>query len=141
MIQEKTKIFFTVMLFSLSAIILSSYSNFDLNQKSSAFAQTPDPLADPGSGPIPEDNSTYIGNGPIPEDNSTSFTAPDITSPENRTDTALPGDINFTADNNATSQVTSSSPAIPEFGPLAGMIITISVIGVIVASKKFRLYF
>ena len=142
MIQEKTrKIFFTVMLFSLSAIILSSYSNFDLNQKSIAFAQTPDPLTDPGSGPIPEDNSTNIGNGPIPEDNSTSFTTPDITGAENRTDTALPSDINFTADNNATSQVTSNPPAVPEFGPLAGMIITISVIGVIVASKKFRLQF
>ena len=141
MLQEKTrKIFFTVMLFSLSAIISSSYSNFDLNQKSNAFAQTSDPFTDPGAGPIPEDNSTYIGNGPIPEDNSTSFTTPDITSPVNQTDTALPGDINFPVDNNTTSQVTNP-PAIPEFGSLAGMIITISVIGVIVASRKFRLHF
>ena len=134
------KIFFTVMLFSLSAIILSSYSNCDLNQKSNAFAQTSDPLADPGSGPIPEDNSTSnLGTGPIPEDNSTSFTTPDISSPENRTDTPLPGEINSTVDNTI-PQVTSNPPAVPEFGPLAGMIITISIMGVIVATKKFRLH-
>ncbi len=128
MFQVKTrKIVFTVLLFSLSAIILSSYSNFDLNQKSIAFAQTdpsaqtPDPTADLGAGPIPENNSTDMGNGPIPEDNSTSsmpvdnstsFTTPDISGPENQTDTALPGEINSTVDNTI-PQVTSSPPATP----------------------------
>ncbi|MDE1769174.1 MAG: hypothetical protein KGI28_01295 [Thaumarchaeota archaeon] len=162
MVQGKTKkILLTMLLFSLSAIISSSYSSFDLNQKFNAFAQapsdpsaqTPDPstqdpdsTADLGAGPIPEDNSTdNLGADPIPEDNSTSLTppdisSPDITNPENQTDTTLPGDINSTVDNTIPQGTTSSSSAVPEFGPLAGMIITISVIGVIVASRKFRLY-
>jgi predicted secreted protein with PEFG-CTERM motif len=135
------EIFLTVMLFSFSAIILSSYYNFDLNQKSSAFAQTPDPLTDPGSGPIPEDNTSNIANGPIPEDNSTSFVPPDITSTDNQTDTFLPSDINSTAENNATSQVVSNPPAVPEFGSLAWMIITISIIGVLVISRGYRFQF
>ena len=131
MLHEKSrKIFFTILLFSLSAIILSSCSNFYSNQKSSAFAQTYDPSTDPGAGPIPEDNSTYIASGPIPEDNSTSFTTPDMTSPENQTNTILQSDIN------ATGGSTTSQGTIPEFGSLTGMIVTISVIGVIVATKK-----
>jgi hypothetical protein len=33
---------------------------------------------------------------------------------------------------------TNPNQAIPEFGPLAGMTITISIIGIVVASQKFR---
>ncbi len=33
---------------------------------------------------------------------------------------------------------TNPNPAIPEFGPLAGMIITISTIGIIVVSRRFH---
>lgn len=33
------------------------------------------------------------------------------------------------------------SPAVPEFGTLAGMIIVISIIGVVIISKKFRFHF
>lgn len=141
MIQKTRKILFTILLFSLSAIISSSYSNFDLNQKSSAFAQTPDPSTDPGAGPIPEDNSTNIGNGPIPEDNSTnnSISPPGLSDFDNLTSSGSPSEV-ITIDNNATSQGSSTS-AVPEFGSLATMIITISVIGIIVASKKVRLYF
>ena len=151
MFQVKArKIFFAILLFSLSTIISSSYSNFDSNQKSIAFAQTPgspvpeNTYTDPGAGPIPEDNSTdNIGNGPIPEDNPTSLdnsTNPGLPDFGNLTSTGAPIDVT-TIDNNATSQSSSSSSTVPEFGSLAGMIITISIIGIIVASKKFRLHF
>ena len=56
------------MVFGVAVIFVLSFNAFDVQSKSSAFAQT---SFDPYPGPIPEDNSTNPTIGPIPEDNGT----------------------------------------------------------------------
>ena len=125
------KILFTILLFSLSAMISSSF-NVDESQKSIVFAQSPGSFAnravDPvpendysGNGPIPEDNSTDVITGPIPEDNSIgngggAFTGTSgnqgLSDFNNLTNTGLPADVASIV-NNATNQGTGTgfSPA------------------------------
>ena len=148
MVEAKArKIFFSMMLFSLSVVIMYSYDNIDLDQKLNAFAQTssstgngtspvPDnAYANIGNGPIPEDNSTDIGNGPIPEDNSVN--PPVWPGSDNLTNSGLPNDTS-PVDNNTAYQgpIQTSPPSIPEFGPLASVIFIIAISSVILFRRK-----
>ena len=148
-VEEKSKkIFFVMMLFSLSAVILFSYDNIDLGQKSNAFAQTTNPstgrgtnpvpenaYADIGNGPIPEDNSTYIGNGPIPEDNSVN--PPVWPGSDNLTNANLPNDTSSVDNTTSQEQTQTNTPSIPEFGPLASVILIIAISSAILFRRKF----
>ncbi len=62
------KIISPILVFGVAVIFVLSFNAFDVQSKSSAFAQT---SFDPYPGPIPEDNSTNPTIGPIPEDNGT----------------------------------------------------------------------
>ena len=115
--ERKEKILSTVLLFILLATISFSYNT--TNQKSDAFAQGADTAGDLGSGPIPEDNSTDLGTGVIPEDNSTNPL----------------GEPNI--DNVTGSQAPTSTPAIPEFGSLAPIILVIAISSIILFRTKF----
>jgi len=135
--QEKTrKILFTILLCSLSALISISY-NMDSNLNSSAFAQTYDSPTDPGASAVPTDNSTATP----PSDNSTDLgsTAPtdifanNMTDPLNQTDSGISNNTNA---NNTSSQGLTQS-AIPEFGPVAQVVLIIGIFSLIMFRTKF----
>lgn len=133
MFQEKAKrkIVFTLLLFGLSVI---SFSNgFDSSLKLNAYAQTYTPSnADTGSADIvPENNYSNIGSSSLGS-NSTSMD--NMTDPMNQTNLGLP---NGTSSNNNTTSQGLTQSAIPEFGPLAQVVLIIAVLSIIIFRTKF----
>ena len=135
--NNKRKILFVILLFSLSTLISL---NIDSNSKINAYGQTPDPSTDPGA---PADNSTDLSTASAPSDNSTdlgsmaptdNFASTNYTmDPLNQTNSGIPNDVN--ASNNTSSQVTSS--AIPEFGSIAQFILIVGIFSMIFFRTKF----
>lgn len=136
----------------LLSILILTVANFAvINDGSSlfkfAYAQTPDPGANPDD-PLAGDNSTNS----MPSDN---FTDPGMPS-DNSTDLGLTptdpsADLGLPSDNttssvgdNTTSSPTSnlaSNAAVPEFGPLASIVLVFSVLSILVFSAKTKLKF
>jgi predicted secreted protein with PEFG-CTERM motif len=145
MIEEKArKIFFAMMFFSLSALILSFYdNNIGVGEKSSAFAQTTNLPTDNGANsPIPEDNSTDIGNGPIPEDNSANSDNsinPAGSGSDNLTNSGLPNDTSPVNDTVYQGPIQTNPPSIPEFGSFASVILIIAVSSMILFRRKLSI--
>ena len=119
--------------------------------------------ADIGTGPIPEDNSTFdnntadIGTGPIPEDNSTGgfggLGSPGDFSVQNNTaigpEQTVPSvssDLGNPVENNTAGSVTSQvngsgGNAVPEFGPLPGLILGASIVAALWIGQRTFLKF
>lgn len=137
----------------LLSILILTVANFAiLNDDSSlfkfAYAQTPDPGASPDD-PLAGDNSTNSG---MPSDN---FTDPSMSSdnstdlgmmpPDPSADLGLPTDNTTSIADNTTSSSPPSNPtsnaAVPEFGPLASIVLIVSVLSILVFSAKTKLKF
>lgn len=115
-----------------------------------AYAQTPDPGAnpDPTAGDnstdmgMPSDNSTDLG---MPNDNSTDLGSASI---DPSADLGMPTDNimgtgvgdNLTGTSTQSSNLTSNT-AVPEFGPLASIVLVFSVLSILVFSAKTKLKF
>ena len=135
----------------LSILILTVATFAVVNDGSSlfqfAYAQTPDPGANPNdplaadnsTNSMPSDNSTDLG---MPSDNSTTS---DLAPTDPSADLGMPNDNTTSiAGDNTTSSSTSnltSNAAVPEFGPLASIVLVISVLSILVFSAKTKLKF
>jgi hypothetical protein len=112
-----------------------------------AYAQTPDPGANPD--PTAGDNFTDMG---MPGDNSTDPSMPS----DNSTDmSSAPIDpsagLGMPADNStdissadnmtSTTSNSASNATVPEFGPLASIVLVFSVLSILVFSAKAKLKF
>jgi hypothetical protein len=138
----------------LLSILILTVANFAVfNDDSSlfkfAYAQTPDPGTASPDDPLAGNNSTDSG---MPSDN---FTDPGMTS-DNSTDLGatpidpaanlgLPSDNTTSSVGDNTSSSTTSTPtynaAVPEFGPLASIVLVFSVLSILVFSAKTKLKF
>jgi len=119
--QEKTrKILFTALLCSFSALI-STYS-IDPNLKSNAYGQTPDP-SNSDIGIIPQNNYSQTQ---VIIYNSTSL----VNTPDSLNQTNV-GTQNVANENNTSLERVDQS-VIPEFGPVAQIILIMATFSVII---------
>ncbi|HZS73775.1 MAG TPA: PEFG-CTERM sorting domain-containing protein [Candidatus Nitrosotalea sp.] len=113
-----------------------------------AYAQTPDPGSSPDD-PLAGDNSTNSGvpsdnftDPGMPSDNSTDL---GLTPSDPSADLGMPTDntTSSVGDNTASSSASNlaSNAAVPEFGPLASIVLVISVLSILVFSVKTKLKF
>ncbi len=137
----------------LMSILILTVANFavmgdGLSLFKFAYAQTPDPGSD-FSDPLAGDNSTDSG---MPSDNSTDMGMPSdnstdmgVTPTDPSADMGLPSDntTGSVGDNTTSSPPSNlaSNAAVPEFGPLASIVLVISVLSVLVFSAKTKLKF
>lgn len=124
--------------------------NFSSSLFKLAYAQTPDDPTANFDDPLAGDNSTNFG---MPSDNFTDLGMPSDNSTDlgiapidPSADLGLPTDntMSNVGDNLTSSSTTSnlaSNTAVPEFGPLASIVLVLSVLSILVFSAKTKLKF
>jgi predicted secreted protein with PEFG-CTERM motif len=159
------KIWLSIIIMSLSSFVTFSITDIGISHVAFAQQDTTDPTAPPTTGDnmTSGDNSPDTGNAPMPYDNSTGAnnpgSPPDLGLPQNNMSGDVQPNQNSATQNMTTQGVTTqgvttqgvttqnmtvqpmTSQATPEFGPVAILVLIISVISIVFISYRSKLSF